>query len=140
MNIKFKEVSINEIPKQLLLGASQNVFIKNYIYIKNLKKKRILILYNNIMVGFFNPLVRGQCYRLIAIYISNEFRNLGIATETIKIFTENKNSRAVIDEKNIASQKAFSKSGFIKTDKKIILKGNKLAYEWIKQGGPNGLD
>ena len=140
MNIELKEVNINEIPKQLLLEASQNVFIKNYIYIKNLKKKRMLILYNNIIVGVFNPLIMGQCYRLIAIYISNEFRNLGIATETIKIFTENKNSKAIIDEKNVASQKTFSKAGFIKTDKKIILRGNKLAYEWTKLEVLNGLD
>jgi len=122
------KVYYNNIPDELLKQAEEHRETQGYAYNKI---EKLLIEFDNIPIGFLSPRLEKGYWRVSAIFIIEPYRNCGLGTKVVQDFFSDKKGKAVISEKNIASQTIFSKSGFIKSDRKIM-DGNLECYLWVK--------
>jgi RimJ/RimL family protein N-acetyltransferase len=114
MNIKYKTYA--DIPKPLLDQALADKFISRHI--KHVDNDRVcgLIVSDEKVAGFFLPFkARQHGYkRMGVVYISEEFRNKGLALSAIRQYVGKDKAKACIAENNLASQALFASAGFEK--------------------------
>ncbi|MEA9357004.1 GNAT family N-acetyltransferase [Bacteriovorax sp. PP10] len=98
---------------EVLLKADADPLLAGFVYPHDETRKRLPIYNENKLIGFATPRQdKDEVWRMGAIYILPEFRNMGFAKKIIKSFMANRRGRAFIENDNIASQKAYSASSF----------------------------
>jgi GNAT superfamily N-acetyltransferase len=109
VRVKFPDV----IPSKMLARGDKDPEISGFVYPKE-DRQRAGIYRGNKLVGFMTPrLNRHRAWRVGAIYIQPDSQRLGVGSEAIRSFLENRRAAILpIGVDNIASQKAFSNAGF----------------------------
>jgi len=86
--------------------------------------RRIVFLLGDNVVGFMTPREETRFgknrWRTGAIFVSKNFRGMGIAPKAIKEFFKDKKGYSWISNQNKASQNAFSSAGFIKGEERNV--------------------
>jgi len=118
VDVKFPDV----IPDELLQLGDEDPEIGGFVYPEE-DRQRAGIYLDDELVGFMTPRKEPDGrWRAGAIYLDPESRGKGIGSEAIANFFVDKDASPLpIGVDNIASQKAFTKAGFILLDPDKVL-------------------
>ena len=128
--------SYSVIPDALLTAANNDPVLKGFI---GNKRDRVAIKDGETIVGFFQPteiVYRGKTYwRTGNIFVLNEHRNKGLASQAIlDFFSDKPFGLAWIAFDNVSSMKAFSKAGFHKCESATMKNPRgKVLYLFLKE-------
>jgi ribosomal protein S18 acetylase RimI-like enzyme len=126
--LKYKYVNLSDVPKEIILGAMADPYVKDGFCMSDSKK--ILIIYNNKEVGVFAPYTDVDGYfRFMCLYILPDYRGIGIASNTIKHFVRGVKSKVRLHVDNASAAWAFVNAGFVVEE----TEENKSTYTWYKE-------
>tara|TARA_R110000868_G_scaffold60676_4_gene184998 strand:+ start:461 stop:922 length:462 start_codon:yes stop_codon:yes gene_type:complete len=102
--------------------------------------RRIVFVLDNSVVGFMTPRQDSRFdnrWRTGAIFVTANFRGMGIAPMAIKKFFKNKKGYSWISNLNKASQNAFTSAGFVKGEERNSTNSSsplpfEKGYNWYK--------
>ena len=116
--------------KRLILAAESSPELEGFVRPDDEGVHRLPIFFKKELVGFATPRQEDDGFwRMGAIYVKPAFRRRGLASKAIREFMAERKGRAVIEDENLASQRAFAAAGFTKTRKASECQG----YWWERK-------